>query len=153
MVMEAVNSQKLYCERTLWHSNSMFGSSHSVTSWILEQDRRSWFLVFHKFNPGKVRVQFRKYAILLCSLWVQKSFQSFWLFTEWFGSRALYFLNYVCSIFVSPALLCQFYKIYSKIFYDWFLATVSAYLTPPKLPKNICVCSKFLPYLLSLDIY
>ena len=35
MVMEAVRGQKLYCERTLWHSNSMFGSSHSATSWFL----------------------------------------------------------------------------------------------------------------------
>jgi hypothetical protein len=39
MVMEAVKGQKLYCEHRLWHS--MFGSSHSATSPILEQDLRS----------------------------------------------------------------------------------------------------------------
>jgi len=34
MVMEAVRGLKHYCERTLWHSNSRFGSPH--TSRILE---------------------------------------------------------------------------------------------------------------------
>ena len=43
--MEAGRGQKLYCERSLWHSNSMVGSSHIATSRILEQDQRSWFLV------------------------------------------------------------------------------------------------------------
>ena len=47
MVMEAVRGQKRYCERALWHSNSMFGSSHRSTSQIQEQDRRSWFLILY----------------------------------------------------------------------------------------------------------
>ena len=37
----------IYCERTLWHSNSIFDSSHRATSWILEQDQRSWFLIYY----------------------------------------------------------------------------------------------------------
>ena len=36
MVMEVVRGQKLYCECTLWHSKTIFGSSHSATSGILE---------------------------------------------------------------------------------------------------------------------
>ena len=40
MVIEAFRGQKIYSERKLWHSNSMFGSFHSApTSQILEQDR------------------------------------------------------------------------------------------------------------------
>ena len=46
MVMEAVRGQTHYSEHTLWHSNSMFGSSYSAISWILEP--KSWFLVFYK---------------------------------------------------------------------------------------------------------
>ena len=53
MVMEAVRGQKLYCECTLWHSISMFDSSHcSATSRILEHDQRSWFLVFIRELQG-----------------------------------------------------------------------------------------------------
>ena len=46
-------------------------------------------------------------------------------------------------IFVSPALLWQF----EIIFYEWFLSTVSAYLTPPKLLKNLFALYSFPTYL------
>ena len=35
MVMEAVRGQKDYSKRTILHSNSMFGSSHSTISWFI----------------------------------------------------------------------------------------------------------------------
>ena len=41
MVVEAVRGQKLYCEQT--------ATVHSATSRILEQNRRSWFLVIIYF--------------------------------------------------------------------------------------------------------
>ena len=49
MVMEAVRGQKHYSEPTLWHFNSLFGSSNSTISRVLEQDWRSWFLVSNKY--------------------------------------------------------------------------------------------------------
>ena len=50
--------QKLNSECTLWHSDSMFGSSQSAISQILEQDRRSWFLV----NTLYIKIKFSSYA-------------------------------------------------------------------------------------------
>ena len=58
--MDAVRGQKQYNKRTLWHSNSMFGPSHSAISRILKQDRKFWFL----FNTYEIIVI--NFVLIIC---------------------------------------------------------------------------------------
>ena len=54
----------LWVHTSLWHFNSMFGSSHRTTSQILEQNRRSWFLICNINIPNSKFILYMWYHCL-----------------------------------------------------------------------------------------